>query len=476
MLHANARLVAATVLCLVSLSGRTLAASEDPTASVEAQAKEEPSGPEQILLGSYGRVATGSNAEGRSGHQVKLVAFPPRLLEGTYAELDVGYSHSLPTSDVQLRSQLTLALGEKLFHMTGDFAADIAIRNLYVEADGVLLPGMSIWAGSRMLRGDAIYLLDFWPLDEQNTVGGGVGYHFGDTRVSLHLGVNRLDDSFQTQTITVPGTELGTRDVLFLDRQRTVVTSRLEHSFAVMDDLTLKPVLYGEVHRLPSGTYRTADNRLETLPNDSGWLVGAELAAVGLGQANHVDLFARFGRGLAIYDELGVPFGLGTDKRAARAKELRLGLDGNFEYGGRFGLMAGGYTRYFVDADPNVYDRDDVWETALAVRPAWYVTDHVQLVGELNVQYQRPNGLSPETGRHEKPVAVQAGVMPTISLDRGNFSRPQLRLIYAATFMNNAATLTYAPEDPLRRARVQHYVGVNVEWWFNSSRYAGSDT
>ncbi len=44
-----------------------------------------------------------------------------------------------------------------------------------------------------MYRGDDIYLLDFWPLDNLNTLGGGLAYTFlDDLDVKLHAGVNQL--------------------------------------------------------------------------------------------------------------------------------------------------------------------------------------------------------------------------------------------------------------------------------------------
>ena len=70
----------------------------------------------------------------------------------------------------------TLALGHPIFHYDGDFDARLAVRNLYLEERDLGLEGLSLWMGSRMLRGDDIYLLDFWPLDNLNTVGGGVRY------------------------------------------------------------------------------------------------------------------------------------------------------------------------------------------------------------------------------------------------------------------------------------------------------------
>ena len=56
-----------------------------------------------------------------------------------------------------------------------------------------------------MYRGDDIYLLDWWPLDNQNTIGGGASYDFKktDTRVAAHVGMQRLDDPYQYQVTQV---------------------------------------------------------------------------------------------------------------------------------------------------------------------------------------------------------------------------------------------------------------------------------
>ena len=69
----------------------------------------------------------------------------------------------------------------------------------------------------------------------------------------LHVGVNRLEDSFQRQIIAVPSDTTGTREVVFLDRQRTVVSLRGSQRLEISEDLSLGLVLYGEAHTLPSG-------------------------------------------------------------------------------------------------------------------------------------------------------------------------------------------------------------------------------
>ncbi|HUU01947.1 MAG TPA: carbohydrate porin [Myxococcota bacterium] len=426
---------------------------------------------EHFQFGSYGRASVGSDLRGGTGRQVRLVAHPPRLLEAPYAEIDLSYDHKVPSSGATFHTQFTLAFGEKMFHFNGDFAAEMAIRNLYLEVQNALLPGLNIWAGSRMYRGDDIYLLDFWPLDEQNTVGGGAAYFFGHSNIRLHAGLNRLDDKFMTQTIVVPDEEIGTREVLFMDRGRAIFSLRGEHNFSLGTELRLKAVIYGEAHSLSPGTRRTADDHDEKLPADFGWLAGAEASLYGFGEYNHVNLFARYGSGLGAYDELAVPVDFNNDKKTTGASEVIMGLSANYELQKTVGLLLGAYVRYFKDADPEVYDRDDAWETGIAFRPAWYVTRHFHLIGEVNLQYLRPNGLSPETNSQECPLAFELGLMPSLSLGKGSYARPQLRLVYAVSMLNDAALRTFAPDDPRRAHALRHYLGVSVEWWFHSSRY-----
>ena len=190
------------------------------------------------------------------------------------------------------------------------------------------------------------------------------------------------------------------------------------------------------------------------------------------GTSDFLNLFIRYGQGLAAFDELGVPYGLNTEKKATGAHEIILGASGNWEPTSQWALLGGAYARHFVDADPNIYDRDDTWELGFAVRPAWQVSEHFQLVTELNGQYLRPNGIAQESGLQDMPFVIQGAVVPTISLGRGSFSRPQLRLIYSVTRLNADAQRTYAPQDPMRDRSIHHFVGVGIEWWLNSSRYS----
>lgn len=425
---------------------------------------------ETFQFGTYGRVSAGTDLQSGTPRQVRVVAHPPRLLEGPYAELDFGYLHEVNPTGTTFYTRATLAFGGDLFHSTGNFDVTWGARNLYLEAQNVLVKGLSFWGGSRMYRGDDIYLLDFWPLDEQNTVGGGVAFAWSkDGAVKLHVGLNRLDDAFQQQTIQVPGVDFGTRDVLQVDRQKTVATLRGEQHLTISGDTRLKVIGYGEAHSLPSGTALNEDQTEKALPSDAGWLAGMELGLYGFSPQSYANLFVRYGADLAAFDELAIPGDLAQDDTTSGASELMFGLSANYETG-PVGVLVGSYARYFVDADPVVYDPDDVWEFAAAVRPAWFLTRHLHLIGEVNVQLQRPNGLYPETQTVEVPVVWQAALMPSLSLGPGSYARPQLRFIYAISFLNESARLRYAPEDIRREREVQHFLGIGAEWWFNSSR------
>src|SRR4029453_15443141 len=94
---------------------------------------------------------------------------------------------------IDLTTVTTLAFGDQLFHLTGEFDAAVALRNFYLEAEKGLAAGrLGVWAGSRMYRGDDIYLLDYWPLDDINTLGAGVGYRHDRLEAAVHAGANRL--------------------------------------------------------------------------------------------------------------------------------------------------------------------------------------------------------------------------------------------------------------------------------------------
>jgi hypothetical protein len=51
------------------------------------------------------------------------------------------------------------------------------------------------------------------------------------------------------------------------------------------------------------------------------------------------------------------------------------------------------------------------------------------------------------------------------------YDRPQLRLVYRASHLNDGARDEYVPDDPRHAHTWVHFLGVQAEWWFNSSTY-----
>jgi hypothetical protein len=90
-------------------------------------------------------------------------------------------------------------------------------------------------------------------------------------------------------------------------------------------------------------------------------------------------------------------------------------------------------------------------------------------VFELSYQGRRPNGLDPDSQSHLVPGVFKASVMPTLSWDRGTYTRPQLRLVYTVSYLDQGARRSFDREDPRRGVAVHHYLGAQVEWWYNSS-------
>lgn len=423
-----------------------------------------------LRFGSYGRMGlSGDLREGSMGKPVNVVSHGPRLEEPPYAELDLGYA--LERKDaLSFRIAFTLAFLEDFFHYNGRFEARMAVRNLYAEATHVFVPQLSLWVGSRMYRGDDIYLLDFWPMDDLNTLGGGLGLRLGNTRIALHAGVNRLANDYQFQKIEVPApTGFGTRGVVVMDRQRTITSLKVTRELpGLLGSLSAKASAYGEIHHIPAGTYHR-DLDTEELPADLGWVAGLQLGVWGgAGDRSFANLWVRFGGGLGAYDELGIPFGLDTSKKASGAREALVAMMANVEHG-VLGLMLGGYIRYFNDADGVISDFDDGWEYVAAARPHLFLHRHFHQVFEVSYQGQRPDGLNPDTQTHLISNVLKFSVMPTLSWDRGSYARPQLRLIYTLSYLDSGARLQFPTKDPRRGEAVHHFLGAQVEWWFNSS-------
>jgi maltoporin len=423
-------------------------------------------------FGSYGRVVVSTDLRGHSGREANIVAWGSRIDDQTYTELEVHRDDDF-SGGIHTRVVATLAVQGPLFHQSGTFSANIAVRNLFIEARDVLTRGLVLWVGSRMYRGDDIYLLNWWPLDNLNTVGGGARYDIGQhLTIFGHVGTNRLDSDYQFQRIrVVPRDGIGAASVVLLDRPRFI--GSLKGTFWLNGrnaSSGLKASVYGEVHSLPEGVRQNSETGdRELLRADGGFVVGGQIGAYTGHRDTYVNLFFRYAQGLASYGDLAVPYTLNALQTAQRAQDARLALAGNFEHEW-FGVMAGGYIRYFRDADPSLFGRNDLWEGTLVVRPTVWIGQNVGISAEGSYQMQAFNMLDSVTGRARTASAWRFGVIPFVTpAGRGNFTRPHLRAIYAATLRDDGALRLYAADDPFARFNVEHYLALSCEWWFNSS-------
>jgi hypothetical protein len=472
--------VLGVVLCAAIISFALSAHAEEAAAPKEKDPIEGPvpSKVEGFTFGSYGRVQPATDLEGGTARQFNLVAHGSRLEQPTYAELEFAYRFPRPDGGPKFTMIFTLAYDGELFHYTGVWNVQSAVRNLYLQADEVVVKPLTLWAGSRMYRGDDIYLLDFWPLDNLNTYGGGAGLFFDSTQVELHAGINRLDTDFQHQEITVPDEVWGAEKITWMDRQRMIVSARATQFF-LRDAYTgfgMKAKLHMEYHHLSSGSrlgirgINDVTPDFKTYPADDGFLAGAQLGAWGFGRNAFANLFVRYAVGLAAYDPLMVPYGFDAELKTSGAREFLLGLSANCE-AWIIGTMLGAYLRKFNDADANTYDNDDAWELIIAARPHLMLHKHFYLAFELSHQLRKSAGLSPVSNRVLDPSVTKLSVMPLVTVGGGTYARPQLRLVYTASFVNGDARELINPEDVRSRRGVQHFLGLSAEWWFNSNSY-----
>ncbi len=430
--------------------------------------------PPVFSAGSYGRVQVSSDLGGGGGDSVRIAQFAPRLEQSPYMELDLAWDWQLDEGP-QFTVLVTPALSGDLFHYDGNFAEALALRNFYVSATGVGGVPIEVWAGSRMYRGDDVYLLDFWPLDNLNTYGGGAIWRPSQSEVAVHVGANRLvGDDYQVQTIRVftPDAVDG-EDVLFLDRQKMIASARAQREFG-LGELTFRAKVYGEAHALPAGE-RLLDDPFDQLagqelPADNGILIGAQASLWGWSDQSFVHVWTRYATGLAAYGELAIPAdGLALDRSTTGSRSFLTAAMMNTETP-NLGVMAATYISNRTDADGQSMDFDDRWEWVGVVRPQAYLGRHVAIGVEASHQYVRPNGLNPRSGAFDRGHLTKLSLIPAIQRDRGGYSRPRLHVLYTASFLNDGARAFFNPMDARVTDGVQHFVGVGAEWWVNTRR------
>jgi maltoporin len=293
--------------------------------------------------------------------------------------------------------------------------------------------------------------------------------------------MQRLDNSYQYEQISVQAPfTTGATSITLLDRPRTIETLKLtqffrnnkKHHLLQSDTAGLKAILYGEVQELPAGVYQDPTTQIQTgYPSDSGFLIGGELAYWTGQRDTFIQLFARYASGLAAYDPLAAPTTFANDKTTAGSSEALVALGGNWE-SGMLGVLVGGYVRFFRDGDPSPTSMDKYDEGTLVVRPQLYFGQHWGLAVEGSYQERRYAFIDPNTGTQLDATEWRAGIMPYFSPSgRGSYKRPQLRIIYAITDRNQGAQDLYPAQDVFAQRNIEHFLGLQAEWWFNSSSY-----
>ncbi len=451
-------------------------AAEGAVGPEEVEEEEEPDQNQHrggFYFGSYGRVIAASDLQGRAGRQSNATTWGPRVDQAdTYAEIELRREDHFDGIDTQIVA--TIAYGGPLFHYTGDFSSRLAVRNLFVETRNLGVHGLALWAGSRMWRGDDIYLMNFWPLDNLNIVGGGFRYALDDiAELSVAVGLSEPNTPFQHQEILVPArTGFNPDTVVFLDRPRLVVAEKLTWwPLGRYGGEGMKAILYAEQHYLPSGQRQNPAHFIEPLPQDSGWVLGAQVGGYMTSMRAFVNLVFRYARGLGAYDPLGVPFTQGTVIQTGRAEEVRVALSANWEHDW-FGLQVGGYWRYFRDADPNIFERGALTEGSIDARPMVWFGQYIGLAADVSYQGMMSTALDQTTGVPQGGNIVKLGLLPFVSpFGRGTYTRPHIRIIYTLTIRDAGARALYPALDPRSSQTYEHFLGVGVEWWFSSSSY-----
>jgi maltoporin len=441
--------------------------------------------PGHFEFGSYGRIGIASDLRGGTGRPANIVAYGTRIDEDSYAELELRREDSYKDK-ITNKMVATLALFPPFFHFSGNEATAIAVRNLYDQAT---YDRWTLWIGSRMYRGDDIYLLDWWPLDNQNTIGGGVGVDLpptsaGETRVAAHVGMQRLGNPAQFEQVPeVAPFGVTPVSTTVLDRPRIIETLKITqlvhntpvHKMFDSEKPGFKFILYGELHEISAGVEQISTSTAVPVqtpyPSDVGYLIGGEIAYWTGQRDTFIQLFFREARGLAAYDPLSEPTTFNLSRTTAGASETLIALGGNVE-GGMFGLLYAGYLRFFRDADPDPVSINKYDEGTVVLRPQAYFGQHWGLALEGSYQARRYAELDPSTGTPLIAGEWRGGVMPYFSpAGRGSYVRPQLRIIYAITARNQAAKDLYPAADVFSQRSIEHYLGLQAEWWFNSSSY-----
>ena len=111
-------------------------------------------------------------------------------------------------------------------------------------------------------------------------------------------------------------------------------------------------------------------------------------------------------------------------------------------------------------------------EGAIVARPSIFLGEHFGVSVEGSYQQRRIAIAQPGSNDPMSASVTKLGFIPYFSPSgKGSFKRPQIRLLYVASFRNSGARGLYPVEDVFAQRKVEHFAGIGAEWWFNSSSY-----
>lgn len=429
-------------------------------------------------FGSYGRVVAAGDGRGRPPRDADIVGRGSRMDESTYAELELRREDYWKATGAFTRVVATVALRHPIFHYNAEFDGALALRNLYIEEIDLGLKGLSFWAGSRMYRGDDIYVLDWWPLDNLNTIGGGAGYQFkSGSFIKVHAGINQPNSRFYRDLSMrpLPYNQPGEAEVAILDRQKLISSYKIGHVFKVGESGGVKLIGYGETHHIRPGQREVpgAYREFEDVPADRGYVAGGEVSLFTGKRSTHINMWVRHAWDMAAYGEFAYPSQLAPDQTTKGARELVVALGGNFEKNA-FGVMMGAYFRRFRNASPDL-DIHDLNEGIVLVRPQVWLGKIAGIAVEASYQAQQRAAFPDLSTTNSGPLYASMGrfgLMPFITpAGRGSYARPQIRAMYMLTLRDDGARSLYPQDDVFNQRGVDHLIGFGAEWWFGSTSY-----
>lgn len=423
----------------------------------------------------YGRMGIGWTLSGQAIQGRSMNLGDKRMLGGRWEEGDylepVVKAHIVKSDDPNAtKVDAVLAFG--MFQTNGNFLSLLSSNDLrtlnielfqaFIEAQNVIVPGLTIWTGARQYRGADIHMADYFYFNDLSSQGAGVKYKGLDVAVLL-----------QTAKDTFYGADLNGDDTEDIRRQRTLFVGQYVHDLPFN-----KSTVHGlaELHLVPE-LRRGESPGVPGRPSDYGWVLGAKLH-LDLEKGNFNDVSVRYGSRIAN----GAAGGANTFTTFGSPTE-----DGHYDYGayglevvdhflwnfGRtltlnaFGLLT--MSKGARDEAPAALPGtpapapDSRMNFAVGGRTTLYAHDNFHLINELTFQGRKDEGLDMGT-------AVKFTIAPTIvpTGERSMWTRPNFRLIYTAGFYNQAAVdqLMSPFLQTVGPTKAVHYLGARTEWWF----------